>query len=235
MIENIKRIINEHRTLVVVIIGVLVICFIYWWFCCKDSIPKNKVRGGTAVTKVCYLGPGKIPFKCLGLEINSNFFVLNEEGRGVVKTVSDLFNTYILYVNHYTNCNFEKDSLSLPNLVKKPYHFFNKFARSGSAIINLIPNERLSKKNPNPARRGEHIASVTCFDFETCLECADVSVRKNIVGSYTKLYNFVNTYFHRYFDNVNFIGQPSISASDDGSDGNESVVLTKISPNDKGN
>ena len=46
MIENIKRIVNEHRTLKVVIIGVLVICFIYWWFCCKDSVPKNKVRGG---------------------------------------------------------------------------------------------------------------------------------------------------------------------------------------------
>ena len=46
MIENIKRIVNEHHTLIVVIIAALVICFLYWWFCCKDRPSTNKANGG---------------------------------------------------------------------------------------------------------------------------------------------------------------------------------------------
>lgn len=46
MIENIKQLVNEHHTLIVVIIAVLVICFIYWLFCCKDRSSANKTNGG---------------------------------------------------------------------------------------------------------------------------------------------------------------------------------------------
>ena len=49
MIENIERFANGHKTLIAVIISVLVICFLYWWFCCKDRPLVNKVKGGSIV------------------------------------------------------------------------------------------------------------------------------------------------------------------------------------------
>ena len=46
MIDNIKRFVNEHHTLMVVIIGVLVIYFLYWFLCREDGHPVVKVKGG---------------------------------------------------------------------------------------------------------------------------------------------------------------------------------------------
>ena len=80
MIENIKRFVNEHHTLMVVIIDVLVICFLYWFFCCKDKPLENKVKGG----EVCLLIINDREY--IGMLINEPFFyVLSPLGEDLIK------------------------------------------------------------------------------------------------------------------------------------------------------
>lgn len=238
MIENIRQFVDEHHTLMIVIIWFVALCFIYWLLFCKCSSTGNKVKGGTAQRGVCYLG-NRDPFEVLGLAIDDDFFVLNEAGRKEVEKTNDYFKTYVLYVNHYTRCNFVGDYLSLPNLVKNPYHFFNLNTNSGSAVINLIPNERKSSKRQEPRGRCDRIEAWERFNFEKSLEIAveDEGIKEDIKGSFKRLRDFVRDYFHVYFDRVNYIGQPAICKAGDEEvfTGHEIVPLTKISPNRKGN
>ena len=239
MIENIKRFVDEHRTLIAVIIVALVICFLYWLLFSKCGSTGKKVKGGSARKKVCYLGDRRVPFEVLGMPIDGDFFVLNEDGRREVENTSALFKTYVRYVHYYTHCNFEGDYLSLPNLVKNPYHFFNLNTKSGSAVINLIPNERKSKKKPEPLRRCDHIEKCERFSFEKSLDIAieGKGVKKDIMRSFDNLRKFVHDNFHVYFDRVNYIGQPAVCKAEVVGCSAEaaSVPALVISKNDKGN
>lgn len=55
MIDNIKTFVNNHQALIVVVIGVLAICFLYWCLCCKDKPLVNKVKGGNGLNKIVCL------------------------------------------------------------------------------------------------------------------------------------------------------------------------------------
>lgn len=46
MIENMKNFVFEDNRLLVVIIGVLVVFFIFWYLYCKDNQSPNKIKGG---------------------------------------------------------------------------------------------------------------------------------------------------------------------------------------------
>ena len=98
MIENIKRIVNEHRTLIVIIIAVLVICFLYWWFCCKDRPVANKVKGGGLSRIVLQLG--KELREWIGVFVNYNtqfpFYMLNFNGDHLVDNSNDFMNKFNL-------------------------------------------------------------------------------------------------------------------------------------------
>ena len=84
MIENIKRFVNEHHTLMVVVIGVLVICFIYWWFYCKEGAGSSKTKGGTIdyISTKCNLNIFEsnmdLYFQVLGAHISSS--IIDDDG-----------------------------------------------------------------------------------------------------------------------------------------------------------
>lgn len=74
MIGDIKRFVNEHHTLMIVVIGVLVICFIYWFLCCKDMSSANKVKGGSLTQKVACTPMDKDTGMCRGyVDKNGNY------------------------------------------------------------------------------------------------------------------------------------------------------------------
>ena len=109
MIENIKRFVNEHQTLIVVIVGVLVICFLYWWLCWKDRALQNRVKGGISDHKSKFAaGRGGEPYQCIfaksqGFEgergAQYNLIILNDEGIDKLRNmrlVSDYYLSYLL-------------------------------------------------------------------------------------------------------------------------------------------
>ena len=174
MIENIKQFVNEHQTLIVVIICVLVICFIYWYFCCKEKPLANKVKGGTLSTnfyKKCTVKTAsnhtasKV-FQCVGININDNllFTVLNEDGRALIGKFNEEFKKFTIYVNKYLDHTFKK-TLDIITVIKSPLKVFVPDINSGSVHADFIEYSKGNTKKSAAIRKGEKIKTMNEVKF----------------------------------------------------------------------
>ena len=102
MIENIKQIVNEYQTLIVVVIGALLIYFFYWFLSCKDR-PLTNIFGGSGWSKLrlsmyIYEYNDKNFIK-VGKVENDNKTKELCEALSHAKEISGLFNNYYAYVD----------------------------------------------------------------------------------------------------------------------------------------
>ena len=112
MIENIKQFVNEHRTLIAVIITVLVICFLYRWFCCKDRPLVDKVKGGgSLIFNVVCSNKGiliETRNQMVGFKINPSIGVLSIEGIELLKRNDEESESPLIKYDNYINVLFNK-------------------------------------------------------------------------------------------------------------------------------
>ena len=144
MIDNIKRLVNEHHTLMVVIIGVLVICFLYWWFCCKDRPSTNKVKGGgVSYERAFYVK--NCNYKSIFVTISSleyPFFVLNDLGEKELLKNADFFKQFQAFFD-----DFSTNDCILKTMLKGPSYFLSddwkrmkRFFKLGPKMFGQIKN-----------------------------------------------------------------------------------------------
>ena len=137
MIENIKQFVNEHQTLIVVIIGVLVICFIYWFPCCKDRPSANKVNGGE-VGKMKVIVGNRL-YESIGMMMNGDYllWVLTDIGENFITT-----NNYISTYNFLEQLFFEDENNNLYKVIKNPVGFlFKDYETYSSQTIKNLFND----------------------------------------------------------------------------------------------
>lgn len=248
MIENIKRLVNEHHTLIVVIVAVLVICFLYWWFCCKDRnmiSEQVKIRGGYPKRdKKEYVktDSGEIlAFDSLGFEFTDNnhpFYTLNSAGEKFILGPGNSFlEEYIDYISKdFLNIVDPDDSdgskkvkRNLVTVFKEPMSFF-------SLTNGNTTNTGLSTLRTNNEEREKIIDSVNEFHFENILrenlykKIGDEY--KLILESYKKLVKFIKGHIMGYVDEVTFLGQPAFVADNQDHKGDGHLLgNTRFSPN----
>ena len=216
MIENVKRFVNEHHTLMVVIIGVLVICFIYWWFYCKDKPLANKVKGGLASYKIAKINNDY--YKIVGISLaNENLIVLSQKGENLLKTLDETIKYFYIYFESFTKneyINNINNKYNIVKVIKEPCTYFNlengKTKNTGAALIG--------SKNIST-----FINETKCFSFSNitnhCIEEIEGNdeksqIRKDnlslVLQKYNELVKFVKENASAYFDEAEFIGQPSV-------------------------
>ena len=232
MIENIKRFVNEHHTLIGVIVGVLVICFIYWWFCCKDRPVVNKIKGGGPfAVLVPFRVNGKIYyFWVLGKSISDEcptFYVLNEAGEKKAGEINaKIFSKYQMFSNLLAGQTDEEGATILEKIALNPLHFYR---RSTYSIRDFLG---LKDVNSLYGQKEEHVLEMEDeepFDFRLCLERItkkseeegddDESegedgkdTKQKMIGKiledYINLNNFIEENLGEFVEAVEFIGQP---------------------------
>lgn len=181
MIENIKRFVKEHRTLIVVIIGVLVICYLYWWLFHKARTSTKEVGGKvTNYISARYILNERdeektLYFYVLGAYIhdtdrkraikgrqNRLLYVLNKEGERQARVGnSKILNMFVSYFNKFIGVMTE-DNISLVNVVKIPCYFYGiKRGNSYNTAVAILGGKKKITK---------FIGSFSNFNFKEILE-----------------------------------------------------------------
>ena len=159
MIEDIKRFIKGHRTLIVIIIAILIIYLLYWLLFRKDKQLGNKIKGG--VSCLAYMKDGDNIYEVLGIKIedgfsdipadfrmkNKNadrliaemenpcpFFLLTNEGEKFVEDHAGVIDkNWMLFYKNFCVTNY------FANILNNPVNFISEDDSSGKAIQKLSP------------------------------------------------------------------------------------------------
>lgn len=110
MIRKIIQFINEHKTLIVVVILLLFVCVFYWYFCSKNA-QSDKVKGSAAKIKVKEDGThekilddgNKIEREYIGMQIDDKLqylYCLKEESYSL-KIIYLFFHHYQLFIGFF--------------------------------------------------------------------------------------------------------------------------------------
>ena len=246
MIDNIKRFVNEHHTLMVVIIGVLVICFLYWWFCCKDRPLANKVKGGIAGFKITKINGNY--YKIVGVPLTGEcLIVLSKEAENLLENLNKIINRFYLYFDEYTrtyDINDIENRYNIIKVIKEPCTYFNlNTGITKNTGLALFGSQNITT----------FINTTEDFDFSSIInqliqkvnvkdEIKNQKRKKNlmlVLTRYNELVEFVKTYAQVYFDEATFIGQPSVypyTGDDDEKDDSLSYrfsIVSQITMNNK--
>lgn len=249
MIKSIKQFVNKHQTLIVIIIAMKVIYFFYWLLYCKNKVAnikggtldinhykkyKYKIGDGTEQTKI---------FLCAGINIVGDllFIVLNEHGRASANHNSTQFNNFITYVKNYLNSKTNEDKLSLITLVKAPLRIFIPRIHSGSVLNKFIEYAK-NRDTESSIRKGDTILTLNEVNFNEISNITYLKARKEIpigkfvIERYNQLVDFLTKdEIHPYIEEVNFIGQPSVYATNMQESTINSTFETKFSPDVRSN
>ena len=212
MIDNIKRFVNEHHTLIAVIIGVLVICFIYWWFCCKDRPSANKVRGGYANELI--IEPRQLEFVftnkknigdpfgcrcCIGAHVNSSrgypFYVLSAMGETKV-------NGYVQ--KKFVSLEFQP---FLEEIFQDPLKvIMGEDVGIGRPIQLCLGVGTNSYVNPEAEDNEQILKRKSIFDYVDIIEKSNFDTEL-VLGYNEKLNDFLARNVSDLIDEVDYIGQ----------------------------
>lgn len=141
MIENIKRIVNENRTLIAVFVVVLVICFLYWRFCCKDRPLANKIKGGGASYLIIKINGDY--YKIVGIPLSGeSLIVLSKGGEHVLGDLDEIINCFYVHFEAYIrdrDIDNITNNYNITKVIKEPCTYFNlengRTKNTGPALI----------------------------------------------------------------------------------------------------
>ena len=211
MIDNIKRFVNEHQTLMVVIIGVLIICFLYWWFCCKDKTVK---RGGDVYKlplEVVEEDGGGV-YNFIGADVISEkypLYVMNENANSLMD--DKLLKYWRYFYDSYLLLDEEEImGVELGNMFKRPVFKITGKEKDKRTTLTALQESaenffgKVYLKNNHkfldtPRKEMK-------FKFE---DFVDKRTHGDVLKNYERLVLFIEKYLKGYFEKVSFVGQPA--------------------------
>ena len=211
MIENVKRFANEHRTLIVVIISVLVICFLYWFLYCKDRPLEN----GGDIYKLALKFKNKqlsVDIECLLVNIvDKPIVVLSGSGELKYKQ-NDIYNKYIMFNDLCIRNESFKNTVRFPLCFFTGNHnitFYQVFGTDANNdniyytgdILTFDKYSDVDKTNP-----------LINFNFTNIITNSVLSkeIQDDILKTYDNLLNFTESIMD--FSHATVIGQKAFGS-----------------------